>query len=109
MIVNRCASQPTPALLTDDDNEEATIAQTTDKTTASSTARLERQGQLKLADVPLGFAVDDPNVEMCSKVLRLLYIEDLKDLQSEINNLIESLQKFTSGAAVDPTLGCHGR
>lgn len=50
----------------------------------------------QLADIPLGFKLDDELLESATKVLRLLYLEDLRNIQSDINDLIEHIQRFTA-------------
>ena len=49
-----------------------------------------------LQDIPLGFHLDDPVLADAAKILRLLYLEDLREIQSDINELIETIQKFTA-------------
>ncbi|KAH9422471.1 hypothetical protein DERP_003147 [Dermatophagoides pteronyssinus] len=51
----------------------------------------------------------DKIVNRCANVLRLLYIKDLRDLQTEINNAIVQVQSVTANPKTDSTLGKVGR
>lgn len=62
-----------------------------------------------LEDIPLGGTTEDPTLQTYGKILRLLYLEDIKEIQQEINNLIESIQTFTTLAKTDTSLGRHGK
>jgi len=48
-------------------------------------------------------------VELAAKVLRLLYIQDLRVLQTQINETIVSVQKVTANPKTDTRLGKVGR
>jgi RLL motif-containing protein 1 len=62
-----------------------------------------------LDEIPLGFSTGDRQLDEAAKILRLLFITDLKDIQAEINSLLEKLQSFTALPATDSSLGRHGR
>ena len=54
------------------------------------------------------FLLDD-ELDNISRVLRLLYLQDLKALQIGINDLISSIQSYTAEIKVDSSLGVVGR
>ena len=58
--------------------------------TDSRTSHLAQQHTL--ADCPLGFTLDDADVTAAAKVLRLLYIEDLRQLQNSVDRLVVNVQ-----------------
>lgn len=45
----------------------------------------------------------------CANVLRLLYINDLRELQTDINNAIVQIQSVTANPKTDSTLGKVGK
>lgn len=52
----------------------------------------QQEEQHTLADCPLGFTLDDADVTAAAKVLRLLYIEDLRQLQNSVDRLVVNVQ-----------------
>lgn len=58
---------------------------------------------------PLGFQVKDKQLERPAKVLRMLYINDLRDLQNKVNQIIVSVQSITANPKTDSLLGQVGR
>jgi len=57
----------------------------------------------------LGFDTGDPAVNEAAKILRLLHIKDLRDLQTKINELIVAVQLHTADPKTDQRLGKVGR
>jgi len=51
----------------------------------------------------------DPVLNRAANVLRLLYINDLRDLQTQINTMIVQVQSLTANPRTDTTLGLVGR
>ena len=56
-----------------------------------------------------GFDLGDPVLSEAAKVLRLLHIKELRDLQTKINELIVSVQNITANPKTDSSLGAVGR
>jgi len=49
-----------------------------------------------LLDFPLGFQTGDNRLDAAARVLRILYINDLKDVQNEINSVLTYAQNYTA-------------
>jgi RLL motif-containing protein 1 len=56
-----------------------------------------------------GFDLGDPALDEAAKVLRLLHIQELRDLQTRINELIVAVQDITADPKTDQSLGKVGR
>jgi len=64
---------------------------------------------LKLLDsYPLGFSTGDPQIDQAAKILRLLHLQDIRELQTLINEVIVSVQEFTADPKTDARLGKVG-
>lgn len=59
-------------------------------------------------EADLGFDTGDYVMNQALKVMRLLYIHDLRDLQTHINECIVSVQNLTSNPKTDTKLGKVG-
>ncbi|KAK9753443.1 RNA transcription, translation and transport factor protein [Popillia japonica] len=57
----------------------------------------------------LGFDLGDVALNHAAKILRLLYIHDLRDLQTSANEVIVSVQNITANPKTDTKLGKVGR
>ncbi|XP_015783050.1 RNA transcription, translation and transport factor protein [Tetranychus urticae] len=77
----------------------------------SEKEELETSGEksFTLENSILGFDVKDQNLSRAAKVLRILYINDLRDLQNKINQVIVSIQAITANPKTDTSLGQVGR
>ena len=62
-----------------------------------------------LKETDLGFDTHDKSVNEAAKILRLLHIQDLRNLQTKINETIVSVQAITANPKTDTRLGKVGR
>lgn len=60
-------------------------------------------------EADLGFDMGDYVLNQAAKILRLLYIHDLRDLQTGINETIVAVQSITADPKTDTKLGQVGR
>ncbi|XP_076267952.1 RNA transcription, translation and transport factor protein [Rhynchophorus ferrugineus] len=60
-------------------------------------------------DADLGFDLNDPVLNKAAKILRMLYIQDLRNLQTKANELIVGVQSVTANPKTDTKLGQVGR
>jgi len=60
-------------------------------------------------DTELGFDTGDKDVNEAAKILRLLHIQDLRSLQTKINECIVAIQTITANPKTDTRLGKVGR
>jgi len=79
------------------------------KVDVAGEAGLHLDTSISDAKFPLGFNTGDSNLNKASTILRLLYIKDLRELQTNINDLIVSVQAFTANPKTNATLGKVGR
>ena len=65
----------------------------------------------ELKDHNLGVPADikDPVLKEAVKILRLIHLNNLRDLQSDINATIETVQAATANPKTDTRLGKVGR
>ncbi|KAL3287379.1 hypothetical protein HHI36_001853 [Cryptolaemus montrouzieri] len=61
-----------------------------------------------LQDADLGFDLSDPVLKQAAKILRMLYIQDLRHLQTKANELIVAVQNITANPKTDTRLGKVG-
>eukprot|EP00195_Chlamydomonas_chlamydogama_P011598 CAMPEP_0202908336 /NCGR_PEP_ID=MMETSP1392-20130828/45711_1 /ASSEMBLY_ACC=CAM_ASM_000868 /TAXON_ID=225041 /ORGANISM="Chlamydomonas chlamydogama, Strain SAG 11-48b" /LENGTH=255 /DNA_ID=CAMNT_0049597617 /DNA_START=54 /DNA_END=822 /DNA_ORIENTATION=- len=61
-----------------------------------------------LEELPLGFETGDANTDTAAKLLRLLYIRDLRTLQNQVDQAIVDVQEYTSNPRTDSSLGEWG-
>ncbi|CAK9302103.1 unnamed protein product [Gordionus sp. m RMFG-2023] len=64
---------------------------------------------LSLDEIDLGFSCENPKIRNASKILRLLCIQDLRALQTQINEAIVISQNVTADPKTDQSLGKVGR
>eukprot|EP00729_Bicosta_minor_P006682 gene6682-6239_t len=62
-----------------------------------------------LANQPLGFDTGDALLNEAAKVLRLLHINELRDAQTQINELVVNVQALTADPKTNAKLGKVGR
>ena len=65
--------------------------------------------QFKVSPRDCGFDLGDPVLSEAAKVLRLLHLRELRDLQTNINQLIVAVQAITANPKTDTSLGKVGR
>lgn len=69
----------------------------------------ERERAFKTLDAyPLGFSTGNEKLDQAAKILRLLHLQDLRELQTLINEIIVSVQEFTADPKTDSRLGKVG-
>ncbi|XP_018563865.1 RNA transcription, translation and transport factor protein [Anoplophora glabripennis] len=59
-------------------------------------------------EADLGFDLNDPVLNNAAKILRMLYIHDVRDLQTKANELIVAAQSVTANPKTDTRLGKVG-
>ncbi|XP_038046996.1 RNA transcription, translation and transport factor protein-like [Patiria miniata] len=62
-----------------------------------------------LNNYELGFETKDPVLDEASRILRLLHVAELRDLQTKINEAIVAVQSITANPRTDQKLGKVGR
>ena len=80
---------------------------------AAAAVRVVDGAATDLGSLPLGFAMGAgegaPTLESAAKVLRALYIQDLRDLQTQVDRLVVQAQEYTANPKTDSSLGRTGR
>jgi len=74
-------------------------------------SQIKEQGtgvDFSIEQMPLGFDSGDKIINEAAKILRLLYIQDLRSLQTKINETIVSVQSFVADPRTDSKLGKIG-
>lgn len=69
----------------------------------------QSSGDAELAPFPLGFSTGDEIVDKAATILRMLYIKDLRELQTFVDRGIVEVQEMTAQARTDASLGKVGR
>ena len=73
-------------------------------------AAVFRQGTaFPLESADLGFDTGDPVLNLAARVLRLLYIRDLRHLQTACNEALVAVQNLIADPRTDTRLGKVGR
>lgn len=62
-----------------------------------------------ILETEVGFKMGDRVLNNAAKILSLLYIQDLRNLQTQINEAIVSVQSITANPKTDTKLGKVGR
>ncbi|XP_033637536.1 RNA transcription, translation and transport factor protein-like [Asterias rubens] len=63
----------------------------------------------ELKNYELGFSTEDPALDEAARILRLLHVSELRDLQTQINESIVAVQTITANPKTDQKLGKVGR
>ena len=66
-----------------------------------------KSGKIEDNSMPLKVG-NDYVLNKCAKILRLLYVHDLRQLQTNINEIIAAVQSITANPKTDTTLGKVG-
>ncbi|CAG9829468.1 unnamed protein product [Diabrotica balteata] len=61
-----------------------------------------------IQDSDLGFDLNDPVLNQAAKILRMIYIQDMRNLQTRANELIVAVQSVTANPKTDTKLGKVG-
>uniref|UniRef100_A0A6P7FWR2 RNA transcription, translation and transport factor protein n=1 Tax=Diabrotica virgifera virgifera TaxID=50390 RepID=A0A6P7FWR2_DIAVI len=61
-----------------------------------------------IQDADLGFDLNDPVLNQAAKILRMIYIQDMRNLQTRANELIVAVQSVTANPKTDTKLGKVG-
>ncbi|XP_054758376.2 RNA transcription, translation and transport factor protein-like [Lytechinus pictus] len=70
---------------------------------------LEEGVEVDLSEYEVGFDAKDPVMNDAGRILRLLHINELRDLQTKINETIVAVQSLTANPKTDQRLGKVGR
>ncbi|XP_031841079.1 RNA transcription, translation and transport factor protein [Nomia melanderi] len=62
-----------------------------------------------IMDIAPGFQLSKPSIENAAKILALLYIQDIRNLQTKINEVIVRVQNITANPKTDTKLGKVGK
>ncbi|GMH43332.1 hypothetical protein BSKO_11254 [Bryopsis sp. KO-2023] len=68
-----------------------------------------KKGGFKIEDFPLGFTTGDKAVDKAATLLRMLFVKDVRQLQSLIDRTIVKAQEYTANPKTDSRLGRVGR
>jgi len=68
-----------------------------------------KEEYLPLNDTSLGFNTNDKGVNEAAKIIRLLHIQNLRQLQTHINQAIVKVQQHSANPKTDQSLGKVGR
>ena len=75
----------------------------------SSAADSKDSEHIPLEKTELGFEAGDYILNEAAKIVRLLHLKELRDLQSKINTAIVAVQAITADPKTDSRLGKVGR
>jgi len=84
------------------------MAEATSEAEGKAKALSSTSAGLDTKAFPLGFATGEELVNSAATVLRLLYIVDMREVQTAVNALIAALQAHTAHPTTDASLGKVG-
>ena len=90
-------------------SESALSDERSKSATAAAAAKPKDAKKYKISAKECGFDLGDPILSEAAKVLRLLHIQELRHLQTHINELIVAVQAITANPKTDQSLGQVGR
>jgi hypothetical protein len=65
--------------------------------------------QILSSMVPLGFATGDDEIDLVSRVVRLSHLKDLRNLQTEVDDVLTSVQELTANPKTNVASGKVGK
>lgn len=65
--------------------------------------------QILSSMVPLGFATGDDEIDLVSRVVRLSHLKDLRNLQTEVDDVLTSVQELTANPKTSVASGKVGK
>lgn len=70
--------------------------------------QVEPGNQVEFNNISFGMQIQAPNLNQTANILRYLFINDLRDLQTKINECLVSVQTLTANPKTDTKLGKVG-
>lgn len=89
-------------------NTRYSMEENTRRTAELNSLKMVKNAPMTLNGISLGFSTGDQILDKAVKVLRLLYINDLRDLQTAINSILVAAQTLTANPKTDTALGKVG-
>lgn len=65
--------------------------------------------QILSSMVPLGFATGDDQIDLIARVVRLMHLKDLRNLQTEVDTILTSVQEITANPRTNVASGKVGK
>lgn len=72
-------------------------------------SKIIRGKPFPVMNIAPGFQLNKPTLENAAKILALLYIQDIRNLQTKINEVIVRVQSITANPKTDTKLGKVGK
>jgi RLL motif-containing protein 1 len=113
--IMQVAHHPDPSVLLEavriviQENLTASALEEAAKANAGDGGKKKEKKQFNVTAKECGFELGDPALSEAAKVLRLLHIQELRDLQTRINEVIVAVQAITADPKTDQSLGRVGK
>ena len=72
-------------------------------------SNVKKKADIEIAAKDCGFNLRDPTLNEAAKTLRVLHVRELRTLQTQINELVVTVQAMTADPKADHTLGKVGK